>query len=164
MEILRKISNRVNKIFIVLAGVSLLGFTISMLIQVTLRNLFPAHAVSWADSMSRYFFVWGVYFGSVVVTSKGKNITVTILPDALRGSAKKALTFLNCLLFLAVLYFVTRSGFKAMEVTSKRVLDVIPISAAWIYAAVPVFSIFAAFQLIVKTMEDVKKVDGVKSQ
>ena len=164
MEILKKISDCINKVFGVLAELCFIGFILSMLLQVTLRNLFPMHAVSWADSLCRYLFIWGFYLAGVVVVSKGKNITITLLPDALRGTTKKALALLNNSIFFIVLIFITSNSFRVVNAVSRRRLDVFPVSAAWLYAALPVFGVFAAFQLIVKTIEDVKKAEGVNGR
>ena len=122
------------------------------------RNFFPKYVTSWADPLCRYSFIWSVYFAAIVVTSKGKHIAVTLLPDALHGTAKKVLTLLTSLVFIIVLVFITRSGFMTVEAVSRRRLDAFPISAGWLFGAVPVFSIFAAFQLIVKTIADIRNV------
>ena len=107
-------------------------------------------------------FIWGFYLAGVVVARTGKNISITLLPDALHGTPKKVLVLVHNVIFFIVVILITQSSFRVVEAVSGRTLDVFPISAAWLFAAVPVFGVFTAFQLIVKTIDDIKKVEKLE--
>ncbi len=77
-----------------------------------------------ADELARYVMIWSVYIGIIICTRQRAHVSVTILPDVLRGTMRKALLImihiivivLLCWLFklsIDLVAHVVKSGQKA---------------------------------------------------
>ena len=154
MSFLRKFSDIVDKIMTVLATISLFGFVIVMLIQVFQRNFTPAHAWSFADSLCRHFFIWATFTGAAMVSKRRKQISITLIPDILKGFPKKALTIFNYLLVIVILAFAIYWGGYSTIVNISQNMDTVPYPAAVVYAAIPIGMAATCIQEIINMIVD----------
>jgi TRAP-type C4-dicarboxylate transport system permease small subunit len=154
MERLYKISNGVDKVATVITLLAILGYIVVMFLQVVLRNLFPDHALPWADGVCRYCFIWGSFMGASLAVKRRQHIAITVVTDSLKGIPKIISTLFIAFVFLALLTITFAIGLKGIQVTSAQKADSLPIAAAWIYAAIPTGAAFSIFQLIATTLED----------
>ena len=154
MSRLMRISDGVDKVVTVATFVCIMGFLIVMLLQVGLRNLAPQYAFHWADGVCRYFFIWASFIGAARAVKHRKHIAITIVTDALKGFAKQANLIFIAVIFMVLLIITFRVGLQGIQVTSVQKAEVLHISAAWVYAAIPVGAGFSIFQYFVTSLED----------
>lgn len=70
-----------------LSTLLLIGIALLVSLQVLLRNVFDT-GLPWADELSRWFGITIVYLTVPSLLGRGGLISVTFLPDMLRGSAR----------------------------------------------------------------------------
>ncbi|PWF21447.1 TRAP transporter small permease [Corticimicrobacter populi] len=83
-------------------AICLAAMTVLVFANVVLRYAFNS-GITWSEEMSRYFFVFMIFFGSVNAAMLGKHISVDMFVLRLAPGARRAARILACLLSLAVL-------------------------------------------------------------
>ena len=103
--------------------------------QIVCRTWFTA--LSWSDEVTRYLLIWSTFLGATVVYRHNGHISVTLLRDALKPRAAKALRVLVhviCFALFAVLLYY--STFYCMKL--KKTATAMPIKMKYIYSCIPV--------------------------
>ncbi len=161
MKTLRKISDGVDKVALLGTMIAIIGYIVVMFLQVVLRNLFPRHALSWADGVCRYCFIWSAFLGAALAIKRRQHIAITTVTDFLSGNSKRASMIFNALVFAVLLVITIKVGIKGVRLTSKQKSDTLVwLRASYIYASIPIGAAFGLFQLIVTTIEDLISFDG----
>lgn len=155
MKTFKKVSDALDNVIMVFCVICLVIFSVVMLVQVVLRNLFPAHALSWADGACRYSFLWASFVGCALVTKRRSQISITVITDRFKGKARKIFKLCTDLLFAAFHVIVIYEGIHGVLLTIPQKADAMSFSAAWIYAAIPVGFVLSLFQLIFTICEDI---------
>mgnify|MGYP000963276912 FL=1 len=70
-----------------IAAALLVFLTILLSLQVFARFVLGT-GVSWSEELSRYIYVWSIYFGCVLATKEDKHIRVTAQLDLLPKKVK----------------------------------------------------------------------------
>ncbi|MCD8224602.1 MAG: TRAP transporter small permease [Clostridiales bacterium] len=161
MKTLVKISNKLDAVLRCISAMLMVMFFVIMLLQVILRNLFPAYTLSWADGACRYAFIWATFLGAPLATKSRSQITITFIIDRFGEKTKKIMNVVLTILTSIVLILLIIWGIRAIGVTAPQKADALPISAATIYAAIPVGIALLLFQTVVCTLEDVFSKDEI---
>jgi TRAP-type C4-dicarboxylate transport system permease small subunit len=139
-----------EKFLMIVCGVTLCGFTISVMCDVVTRTI--GHPWLWLQEVTSTFFVYGIFAGAAVATRRNDHLYLTAVADALHGPARLAVEVLIRLVILAVglcmVYFGYlnfRRGFGSFRMPSMT-----PIAS--LYAAIPLSgalsALFAVEQLV----------------
>lgn len=112
-------------------------------LQVVLRFVF-GRTLAWSEELSRFAFVWGVYFGFVLAAHENKHIRVTVALWALPNRIRIAiLTFADLLWVIfngLVVYYGIDHTLQMIEYEYKSqtlginllfVFMIVPIGFAW---------------------------------
>ena len=153
LDKLIKVSDGVDKVVTVMMFVAIMGFLIVMLMQVFLRNVAPQHALTWADGVCRYFFIWASFMAAARAIKHRRHIAITIVTDVLKGFAKQINLIFIAIVFMILLIVTFKVGLDGIKITSVQKSDSLPISVAWIYAAIPIGAAFSIFQLLATSLE-----------
>lgn len=129
-------------------GIALRGATAFLVIaaalamfQVVTRFVFDAPS-TWSEVITRSSMIWSVFLGVAVAFRHGAMISVDVIMNALPNRLGLGL-FLGAnaasLLFFAILAW--QGYLMTLRVMSQK-LSALEISIAWVYAALPVGSVF----------------------
>lgn len=154
MKILVRISDRIDAVLRPVCAVLLIGFVVVMFAQVVLRNLFPAHILPWADGVCRYFFIWASFAGISLATKRRSQITVNVIVRLFRGKARIVADWIMIVLTVFVACLLVYWGLRAVKMSIPIVADTVNMSAAWLYASVPVGMVILIYQTIICAFED----------
>ena len=164
MKYLKKASDWVDRISMVLAITLYSTFVILMLLQIFQRNFIPQHAWTVTDSLCRYCFIWASLLGVSCVSKHRSHISITFLPDMLKGNLRKAWAFIARLMFIALLVFLVYWGVYAVNFNANQRLDSVFFRASVTYAAIPVGCATAAFQELCNFIEHIVTGKEVKAK
>jgi TRAP-type transport system small permease protein len=114
--------------------------------QVAFRTVFNA-PLSWPEELSQFLFVWASLLGAVGATKRAQLVrfesVLNWLPSWLR-------TVFEYVSFAAITVFLLVLGWKAVQLGTRTsfAATTLPITWAWAYAGVPVFSIASVTRLV----------------
>src|SRR5215470_9800576 len=142
--------DRLEQYLMVVCGVTLLGFSTSVMCDVVTRTI--GHPWLWLQEVTSTFFVYGIFAGAAVATRRNDHLYLTAMAEALHGRARSVvetiirLVILGCGLAMVYFGYVNfQRGFGSFRMPSMT-----PI--ATLYAAIPVsgalIALFALEQLI----------------
>lgn len=117
------------------------------LYQVTARQLF-GNPSTWSEVITRSAMIWSVFLGVAPAFREGSMIAVEIVQRALPrplGLALYLLSMALSALFFAILFW---QGWAMAERVARQQLAALEISIAWVYAALPVGSVFILLAIL----------------
>lgn len=142
---MKRIFEFFNTLMSYVSALGLLGFIISVMIQVVSRTFLPS-APSWTEEAARYLFIYMVAFGASVAVHKREFVGVELLQDAFHSSKVK-MFFLLCidilLLFFSV-FVLKNSVLKFAILKYRMVSTAMEIPMQYVY-----FSLIILFTLLI---------------
>lgn len=117
------------------------------LFQVVTRFVF-ANPSTWSEVITRSAMVWSVFLGVAVAFRHGAMISVEIIQQVLPPRLGLGLFLLaNALtvLFFAILFW---QGWSMTQRVMRQNLAALDISIAWVYAALPIGSVFIIIAVV----------------
>lgn len=134
----------------VLCGVAITGFTITVMCDVVTRTL--KHPWLWLQEVTMTFFIYGVFIGAAVATRRSDHLYLAALAESMAGRKRLAFEIFNRLVMLAVAlcmvyygYLNFLDGFRSLRMPSMTPL-------ASLYAAIPLcgalVALFTVEQLV----------------
>ena len=119
----------------VLCGVAITGFTISVMCDVVTRML--ARPWLWLQEVTMTFFIYGVFLGAGVATRRNDHLYLAVLAESMSGRKRLVFETFNRLVMLGVAlsmvwfgYLNFLDGFRSLRMPSMTPL-------ASLYAAIP---------------------------
>ncbi|KAE9634502.1 TRAP transporter small permease subunit [Defluviitalea raffinosedens] len=148
-----------NDIMTYIALVCLLGFVISVLIQVFSRTFLPFFP-SWTEEAARYLFIYMVAFGGSVAVRKNEYVGVEILSDMLPEKAQRILK-IAILIALAVFsgYVLINSTMGFALIKYRMVSTAMQIPMQYVYGSLLVFFGLLVFSYILEIILVLTKQD-----
>lgn len=125
------------------------------LFQVVTRFVFSSPS-TWSEVITRSAMIWSVFLGVAVAIRHGAMIAVEIvqrvLPPRL-GLALFCVSNLLSILFFSILFW---QGWAMTERVVNQNLAALDMSIAWVYAALPIGSVFIIIALIAAIIRGVQ--------
>lgn len=159
LKILNNVSDKINKVCEVLAVTCVVVLVVIMSSQIFTRA-FMGHAITWVDGTSRYMLIWSTFLGATIAAKEAGHIQLTFILDRLRGKARIIGDCIVSLLFMILAAAVVQAGILAVELVIPQKSDTLPISVAWIYAAIPVCEAIIFYHLFVDLLNKGKALFG----
>jgi TRAP-type C4-dicarboxylate transport system permease small subunit len=134
------IALRLSMLFLVIA-------TSLALYQVTTRFVF-GHPSTWSEVITRSAMVWSIFTGVAVAFRHGSMIAVEIIQRMLPPRLGLTLYLLASslsVIFFAILFW---QGWSMTLRVMRQKLAALEISIAWVYAALPVGSVFTIIAIL----------------
>lgn len=130
----------------ILCGLTLAGFSLSVLCDVILRQ--SGHPANWIHEVTSHFFIYGVFIGAAVATRRNEHLLIASIADALHGLSRILLEVFTRAVVLAVALAMMWFGYlNFLEgLTSYRMPSMTPIGT--LYAAIPISGAFIALFII----------------
>jgi TRAP-type C4-dicarboxylate transport system permease small subunit len=134
----------------VLCGVAITGFTVSVICDVVTRT--AGRPWLWLQEVTMTFFIYGVFIGTAAATRRNDHLYLAALAEAMSGRKRLLFDTFNRLVVLAVAlsmvwfgYLNFLDGFRSLRMPSMTPL-------ASLYAAIPMcgalVALFAVEQLV----------------
>ena len=131
------------------AGFFLALLVILLSVQILLRFAF-GRTLSWSEEVSRFAFVWAVYFGFVVAARENKHIRVTAQFHRLRPKAQIILfTLADAIwsVFNFVMVFVSEK-FTLSMIRYPYVSQTTGLNLLWVFIIVPLGFAFMGLRVL----------------
>ena len=126
----------------ILCGLAITGFTVSVVSDIATRSL--GRPFLWLQEVTMTFFIYGVFAGTAAATRRNDHLYLAVLAESMRGRKRLAFETFNRLVVLAVAgcmvyygYLNFLSGFRSFRMPSMN-----PI--AYLYAAIPLCGVLVA--------------------
>jgi len=126
----------------VLCGASIIGFTVSVLLDVVTRTI--GHPWLWLQQVTTGFFAYGVFVGMAAATRRNDHLYLTEITRRLSGGVRTAFEAFARLVVLAVAVAMVWFGYKnfLLDLGSFRMPSMIPLGVYTI--SVPVSGVLIA--------------------
>jgi TRAP-type C4-dicarboxylate transport system permease small subunit len=137
-------------LLMILCGVSITGFTLSVFFDVTTRELGAPWL--WLQQVTTGFFAWGVFIGMAVATRRNDHLYLVEITKRLSGPKRSFMEIFNRLVVLAVAAAMIVFGYQNFlhDMGSYRMPSLIPLSVYT--ASVPIsgalIALFCIEQLV----------------
>lgn len=158
---MKKLVKIYNEIMNYISVLCLLGFVISVLIQVFSRTFLPS-SPSWTEEAARYLFIYMVAFGGSVAVRKHEYVGVDFLKEIL---PEKFRVYLNAIIIVMLAIF---SGYVLVHSTLgfallkyRMVSTAMQIPMQFIYAALIVFFVLLEISYIIEFILIITKQDAL---
>jgi TRAP-type C4-dicarboxylate transport system permease small subunit len=115
--------------------------------QVTTRFAFGRPS-TWSEVITRSAMIWSVFLGVAPAFREGTMIALEFIQTALPrklGLALYMFSMVLTLVFFAILFW---QGWAMAERVSGQTLAALQISIAWVYAALPIGSVFIVIAVV----------------
>lgn len=156
LKTLNNVSDKINKVCEVLAVTCVVVLVVVMSSQIFTR-FFLGHAITWVDGTSRYMLIWSTFLGATIAAKEAGHIQLTFILDMLHGKGRIIGDCIVSLLFMILAAAVVKAGISVVELVMPQKSDTLPISVAWIYAAIPVCEAVIFFHLFVDILNKGKE-------
>lgn len=130
----------------VLCGVAITGFTVSVICDVVTRTL--GRPWLWLQEVTMTFFIYGVFIGTAAATRRNDHLYLAALAEAMHGRRRQVFETFNRLVMLAVAlsmvwfgYLNFHDGFRSLRMPSMTPL-------ASLYAAIPLCGALVALFVV----------------
>jgi TRAP-type C4-dicarboxylate transport system permease small subunit len=130
----------VEAIMMILCGVALGGFTLSVFCDVLTRTI--GHPWLWLQEVTSTFFVYGTFIGAAAATRRNDHLYLSAITDTMSGTLRLAVETFNRLVVLGVAFCMTWFGYInfLQGFGNYRMPSMTPLSSY--YAAIPLAGIF----------------------
>lgn len=115
--------------------------------QVVTRFVFDAPS-TWSEVVTRSSMIWSVFLGVAVAFRHGAMISVEIIQTSLPRRLGLGLYLLANALSLVFFAILAWQGVLMSERVMSQKLAALEISIAWVYAALPVGSVFIMIAIV----------------
>lgn len=139
--------------FLLILSISVL--IVIMSAQIIARAGFNS-GISWADGLARYMLIWSTFLGATCATKESSHVTLTFIPDMLKGKALKAYNLVIWLVTVAFAVMMSYIGIMVVQAVMPQKADSIAISVAFIYGAIPFAHIVMIVHLLAKFLHLIK--------
>jgi TRAP-type C4-dicarboxylate transport system permease small subunit len=126
----------------VLCGVAITGFTVTVVCDIATRML--GRPWLWLQEVTMTFFIYGVFAGTAAATRRNDHLYLALLAESMSGRKRMAFETFNRLVVLAVAlcmvwfgYLNFLSGFRSVRMPSMTPM-------ATFYAAIPLGGLLVA--------------------
>ena len=94
----------------VLCGVSIIGFTSSVFLDVVTREIGAPWL--WLQQVTTGFFAWGVFIGMAAATRRNDHFYLTEITKRMTGAPRTAIEITNRVIVLVVAVLIAWFGWK----------------------------------------------------
>lgn len=140
----------VEFVLLILAGLLLLTFTTTVLLDVVTR--LATRPILWLQEATLIAFVWGTFLGAAVAQRRSEHFVVTSLGPNVGALRRKVTETFNCFVILLIGVVVAYFGFINFQGGFGNQLTVTGLPLSVLTGAIPVFgalvTIFTAERLI----------------
>lgn len=113
---MQKIASLLNRLLNVFMVICLVAMCLLLFSNVIFRYIFES-SITWANEISRFFFVWLVFFGAIGALIKNEHMGVDMLIKMFPKKVKKTLYAITNLIILVLLYNILDGSIKITQLS-----------------------------------------------
>ncbi|SDN71201.1 TRAP transporter small permease [Bacillus sp. OK048] len=113
---MEKIGSLLNRLLNGFMVACLVGMCILIFSNVVSRYIFSS-SITWANELSRFFFVWLIFFGAIGAFIKNEHMGVDMLVKRFSKKVKKTLYIITNLIILILLYNILDGSIKITQLS-----------------------------------------------
>ena len=123
-----KVFDKLEAVLMVLCGVCIFMFTLSVLCDVITRTLGAPWL--WLQQLTTAFFTWGVFLGMAAATRRNDHFYLTEITKRMTGAPRSAIEITNRVIVLIVSLMLIWFGWKnaLLDLGSYRMPSLIPLT------------------------------------
>ncbi len=122
----------------------LFGFIVALMLVAIFFRYVLNSSLFWSDEIVRYLFVWLTFLGAAIAVRDKAHIRVEYFVEKLPLGLKNKAQYLDDILFIAFLLFLTIGGFLWVFKMSGTYSPALSLPLNWLfYAALPTASLIA---------------------
>jgi TRAP-type C4-dicarboxylate transport system permease small subunit len=131
--------DKVEAIMMVLCGIALAGFTLSVFCDVMTRTI--GRPWLWLQEVTSTFFVYGIFIGAAAATRRNDHLYLSAITETMSGTLRLVVEIFNRLIVLGVAICMTWFGYInfLQGLGNYRMPSMTPLSSY--YAAIPIAGI-----------------------
>ena len=145
-----KVFDKLEAVLMVLCGVCIFMFTLSVLCDVITRTLGAPWL--WLQQLTTAFFTWGVFLGMAAATRRNDHFYLTEITKRMTGAPRSAIEITNRVIVLVVAVLIVWCGTQnaLLDLGSYRMPSLIPLTVytAVVPAAGVLVALFTIEQLV----------------
>ena len=141
---MRSLGGAIYKSLSYLIAVLLALMAIFVFGNVVLRYFFQS-GWTWAEEMSRIFFIWLIFLGSILAFKDNEHLGVDTLVVKLSPKGKKILYVINCFVILATMALTLDGSWRLTMLNVDQSTPALGIPYAYVYSSGVVASIGMGF-------------------
>ncbi len=151
--------NRINTILAraleLVAALILLQMVVLVFGNVVGRYFF-SRAITWADEMARYSFVWLTFIGTALGVHRGAHIGMDILTANVSERARVVLRIVSLMLILFFLVAWVRWGTDMAQRNRRFIASATGIPLSYVYGIAPAMAAVMILQHVTMLIESVR--------
>ena len=137
MNLIGKIVSYFWKVVLGIAMMALALTLLTMLFQIIARYVLKI-SVPWTDELSRYLFIWQIYFGIAVTHYYGNkigmgHIRITVLVERYSERVQGIIALFTDILMILILVLLTIGANQMRSSTTGVLASTLPVSFSFIY-------------------------------
>ncbi|MBX9974487.1 TRAP transporter small permease [Cytobacillus firmus] len=144
--------DRMNKFFGYALAFIMAFMTIIIFWQVIARYVVGS-SLAWSEELSRFLMILMIMIGSSLALRENQLISVEIVPEAIRGRAKKWLTVLVHLISIVFYIVIIAFGWKVAQSFGNQIAPGTGISMFFIYLSLPLGGVLLLLNSITCILE-----------
>lgn len=152
---LSKITDLVNEAINWIVVVMFSALIISCVTQVFMRSVLNS-SPPWTEELARYTFMYVNFIGAVICVREKSHARVTIILDALGGTAHKALEIVADVVTLFVSYIMIRYGTACVMQVSMQHSPAMRVCMSFVYFCIPLAGTFIGIEAILSLYKNVR--------
>ena len=123
----------VEAVLMVLCGICIAMFTVSVLLDVVTRTIGAPWL--WLQQVTTFFFAWGVFIGMAAATRRNDHFYLTEITKRMTGAPRNTIEIVNRLIALCVALVIVWCGTQnaILDLGSFRMPSLIPLT---VYTAI----------------------------
>ncbi|MFA6505777.1 MAG: TRAP transporter small permease [Treponemataceae bacterium] len=143
----------------VIAAILLILLTVLLSAQVFARYVLGT-GVSWSEELSRYMYIWSIYFGCALATKEDKHIRVTAHLEFLPKRLKAWIVTLSDLTWIAFSGVVAYFGLQLVLSMAEYPFysQTMGFNLMWVYAIVPIGYALMMIHVVILVVKRFKRI------
>jgi TRAP-type C4-dicarboxylate transport system permease small subunit len=138
-------------------GALLAFITIGVFIQVVLRYLF-AMSFLWGEELSLFAFIWCIFLGTVLCSSRHIHFSFEMFPDVVRGRAAGVRRLIVDLCVLAVTVVMVVTGWQFSTLSVARLSPALGITLFVPTIVIPASGVLMSLVCLVDIVRDCRQI------
>lgn len=150
-----------NSIVDTASKIALLAMTLLVMMAVILRYFFSI-GIRWSDELTNFIFIYIVFLGIPIAYRYDEHVVIKVFANLFPVRVQKILTIMMHIFILIALITISIYGIQIMfGKVGKTLTPGLRIPRAFIYAAVPIGTLFLSFEIIKKLKQLLKRNDSL---
>ena len=139
---------------------SILAILLALMVVIVFSNVigryFLESALAWSEEISRFLFIWLVFFGAILAYINDEHLALDLLVKVLPTKVSQMVAVIGDLLVIYALSLITIGGYKITVENWTWLSPAAAIPYGYVYIVVPFTGSILLIQAVLKTIQHTK--------